>query len=62
KSFKGGITLEGFSDHRIVMALAVASQIADQSINITTAEAVSKSYPTFFDVFKRLGGVIDESK
>jgi len=62
KSFKGGITLDGFSDHRIVMALAVASQLADQPISISTAEAISKSYPTFFDVFQALGGVIDEYK
>ena len=62
RSFKGNITLDGASDHRIIMALAIASIRAEGKITITTAESISKSYPTFFEIFNRLGGYARESE
>ena len=61
-SFKGNVTLDGAGDHRIVMALAMASIKADGPITITNAESVSKSYPTFFDIYHQLGGYTHEVK
>lgn len=52
---KGG-TVSGYNDHRIVMAMAVASVISENPIIIEGAEAINKSYPTFFEDFKALGG------
>ena len=57
RSFTGGI-IDGCNDHRIVMASAVASTKADGDITITDAQAVSKSYPDFWQDFKKLGGKI----
>ena len=43
----------GHNDHRIVMALSLICTITGGSIN--DAEAISKSYPNFFDKIKTLG-------
>ncbi len=59
--FKGNLTFDSYGDHRIVMAIAIASLRADGPITILNAEHVSKSYPTFFEVFKSLGGIVDEA-
>lgn len=53
--FHGG-TIDGCNDHRIVMASAIASTMADGVITITDAEAVAKSYPDFWRDFESLGG------
>ncbi len=54
-----GGTVNSYNDHRIVMAAAVASVISKGEIIIQSAEAVNKSYPTFFSEFKRLGGTVN---
>ena len=53
--FTGG-TVDGANDHRIVMAAAMAALGAEDAVTITGAQAVNKSYPTFFDEYNRLGG------
>lgn len=50
---------ETYSDHRIAMSLAVASQRCTQPVIIRGAECVSKSYPHFFEDFRKLGGIAD---
>lgn len=55
-SLTGG-TVNGCNDHRIVMAAAIAATVADGPVTITDAQAVSKSYPAFFEEFNRLGGL-----
>lgn len=52
---KGG-RVSGYNDHRIVMAMAIASVVSEGPIIIEGAEAVNKSYPGFWDDFKYLGG------
>ncbi|MCR5807330.1 MAG: 3-phosphoshikimate 1-carboxyvinyltransferase [Oscillospiraceae bacterium] len=52
--FTGG-TVDACNDHRIVMAAAVASCYSDSPVTIKGAEAVNKSYPTFFDDMRSLG-------
>ena len=54
----GGET-EGFNDHRIVMAMAVAALGADSPVTVTDARSVEKSYPEFFREYNRLGGKSD---
>jgi len=46
-------------DHRIAMALAVAATRCRGPVILCGAEAVNKSYPAFFDDFRRLGGRAD---
>ncbi|MBP7870153.1 MAG: 3-phosphoshikimate 1-carboxyvinyltransferase, partial [Candidatus Saccharicenans sp.] len=47
-------------DHRIAMAAAIAGIIADGVILIKDSACVSKSYPSFFDDFRKLGGKVHE--
>lgn len=47
------VAIDGHNDHRIVMAMAVL--LTRFSGKIEGAEAVSKSYPDFFDRIKELG-------
>ena len=51
--------IDGANDHRIVMSAAIAALRCLESVKITGAEAVAKSYPDFFDVFRSLGGRAD---
>ncbi|WP_317853816.1 3-phosphoshikimate 1-carboxyvinyltransferase [Chakrabartyella piscis] len=53
------VHVDGYNDHRIVMALAVAATVLHVPIIIEGAEAVAKSYPNFFSEFVKLGGVAD---
>ncbi|KXL53354.1 3-phosphoshikimate 1-carboxyvinyltransferase [Anaerotignum neopropionicum] len=53
------VVLDSYDDHRIVMALAIAAAALGVDAVIERAEAVSKSYPTFFAEFTRLGGAAD---
>ncbi len=53
----GGV-IDSHNDHRVVMALAMASLRMDGELVIENAEAITKSFPNFFDVFESLGGVV----
>ena len=53
-----GTELNGYSDHRIVMALTIAGMLADGETIINTAEAAAVTYPNFIDDFKNLGADI----
>ena len=48
-NYHGKVSLNGAKDHRIVMSFAVLATMLDSPIAITSAEAISKSYPNFFD-------------
>ncbi len=50
--------IDGGADHRIVMAFSVAAAFAQGESVISGAEAINKSYPEFFEDFKKLGGKI----
>lgn len=54
-SLHGG-KAEGYNDHRVVMALAVAALRADAPVTVTDAQSIRKSYPSFFTDYNRLGG------
>lgn len=58
-SFTGG-TVSGWNDHRIAMALAVASQRCSGKLRIEGAECVRKSYPDFWQDFQTLGGILEK--
>ena len=50
---EGGIT-DSYNDHRIAMSITIACKgMCKKDVVIKNAEAVNKSYPTFFDDFKR---------
>lgn len=56
QQFTGG-TVDAANDHRIAMCAAIAAQRATGPVIIRGAECVNKSYPTFFEDFKKLGGI-----
>jgi len=61
KNSKNEISVNSHNDHRIVMALAIASLTSKYKIIINDASAVNKSYPTFFrDFYKLKQGNSDE--
>lgn len=55
----GEIVIDSHNDHRIVMAMAIAAVSLGVDITIEGAEAVNKSYPSFFAELTKLGGVVD---
>ena len=55
----GGV-VDAANDHRIAMMAAVCAAHAQGPTTIRGAECVAKSYPTFFEDFRSLGGVARE--
>lgn len=49
-----GASVDGHGDHRVVMALAIASLMAEGETSISTSEAVDITFPGFFDLLKSL--------
>lgn len=58
KDIVGGTT-QGFNDHRIVMSMAVLASKTKNGITVSDMQAINKSYPDFFDIYKSLGGQAD---
>lgn len=56
---KGGIT-NSWNDHRIVMSVAAISVMCENNVRIEGFDAVNKSYPSFWEHYKSLGGNILE--
>lgn len=55
-----GCVVNAYNDHRIAMSAAIAATIADGPVTILGAECVAKSYPSFWDEYKRLGGYYEQ--
>lgn len=55
-----GTTVDSWNDHRIAMSLAIASLKAVGDVEIINAECINKSYPTFWEEYRRLGGELYE--
>ncbi|MCX6321084.1 MAG: 3-phosphoshikimate 1-carboxyvinyltransferase [Bacteroidia bacterium] len=52
--------VESHDDHRIAMAIAVASLGATGRVYIRDSQCVAKSYPGFFDDLRHLGALVHE--
>ena len=51
----GGI-VDSVNDHRIAMSAAIAATACQAPVTILGVECVKKSYPKFFEEYRRLGG------
>ena len=51
-----GGTVDSVNDHRIAMSAAIAAIACTEPVTILGAECVRKSYPKFFEEYRRLGG------
>lgn len=49
---------DSFNDHRLTMSAAILALGAEGSSTLTGADAINKSYPTFFKDYVKLGGVV----
>ena len=58
-SLAGGVTVDCCNDHRIAMMAAIAATRCKAPVTLLGAECVQKSYPDFWEEYKRLGGNFD---
>ena len=56
-----GGTIDACNDHRIAMMGAVMATHARERVTITGADCVAKSYPTFWQDYASLGGIVSIS-
>lgn len=56
QQLRGGVTLDGCNDHRMVMLLSLAASLAKEPVTVTGVEALNKSWPDYLNVFGQLGG------
>lgn len=54
---EGPVTLNSYGDHRIAMALGILGAVTGDII-IDNAECVTKTFPTFWDEFQKVGGQV----
>lgn len=55
----GGVTVDCCNDHRIAMMAAIAATRCAKPVTLLGADCVRKSYPNFWEEYKRLGGKFD---
>ena len=56
----GGVEVDCWGDHRIAMMAAVAATCCREPVTLRGAECVAKSYPTFWEDYRMLGGNVYE--
>lgn len=55
-----GGTVDSVNDHRIAMSAAIAATVCQKPVTILGADCVRKSYPKFFEEYRRLGGKYEQ--
>ncbi len=58
----GGVTVYAHDDHRLAQALAIVALRSERGLTIANADAVSKSYPWFFDDLAGLAADVRQSR
>lgn len=58
ENFTGG-HVSSYDDHRIAMSMAIASTRCNKELIIDNKKCVAKSYPSFWEDFKSLGGIFN---
>ena len=60
ETLAGGVTIDCCNDHRIAMMAAIAATACEKPVTLIGAECVNKSYPQFWNDYRKLGGVFYE--
>lgn len=60
KIYKKNIVFDSFNDHRIAISLAILCSKLKGMFIIKNFEAINKSYPSFINDYKKIGGLIFE--
>ena len=47
--------LNGYGDHRIVMALSIAAMAIEEKSRISTAQAINVTFPEYVNLMKSIG-------
>ena len=55
QGIEGGVTVDGHSDHRLLMALSIVALRSHRGLTLNGVEHIAKSYPDFFNELQRLG-------
>lgn len=55
QGIEGGVVVDGHSDHRLLMALAIVGLRSHRGLTLTGSEHIAKSYPRFFEDLQQLG-------
>lgn len=58
-SLEGGVTVDCRNDHRVAMMAAIAVTRCKEPVTLIGADCVKKSYPDFWEDYRRLGGKFD---
>ena len=53
---RGGVSLDGYNDHRMVMLLSLAATLAEKPVTVQGVEALNKSWPEYLTAYASLGG------
>lgn len=61
KEMLEGGCVDAANDHRIAMMAAIAASRCSSPVTIIGAECCEKSYPTFFEDYRALGGIVELS-
>ena len=59
RRLRGGVTLDGCGDHRMVMLASLAASVAEQPVTVTGTECLAKSWPDYLALYRRLGGIAE---
>ena len=59
RRLKGGVTVSGYDDHRMVMLASIAALQCEQPVTVTGVEALNKSWPDYLDAYRALGGLAE---
>lgn len=57
---RGGVTVDAFGDHRIVMLCACGALFCTEPVTLRGGDCVSKSYEDFWRDYAALGGKVEE--
>ncbi|GAC1383471.1 MAG: 3-phosphoshikimate 1-carboxyvinyltransferase [Ktedonobacteraceae bacterium] len=58
RGVEGGVVVDGHSDHRLLMALAIVGLRSRRGLTLRGVEHIAKSYPRFFEDLRMLGAEI----
>ncbi len=53
-TFRGGVQINSYGDHRMVMSMAIAGLIADDNTIINDCDCINTSFPEFIKILKSL--------
>lgn len=56
EKLRGGVTIDSYNDHRMVMLLSLAATLCEEPVSVTGVEALNKSWPDYLTAYAQLGG------